>query len=182
MSDQTQAVARHTISEVGKNGNPLVIKGVERIESINLPGDDIRRDAKLYSHVISRVMRRDFNLTSVKLFWYSKSYTCRQTARRMLHDLQAEAERLDDLARPYEMPSSTPAATCSMRIISDEAQLLFDTLMLADRSLYKLMHSPMAEVAEDNMGPFLRALTALRNIVFGFERQRSPGTTAPLSE
>ena len=30
------------------------------------------------------------------------------------------------------------------------------------------MHSPLAEVAEDNMGPFLRTFTVLRKEVFGF--------------
>jgi hypothetical protein len=178
MSGQAQAVARHTISEVGKNGNPLVVKGVERIESINLAGDDIRRDAKLYTHVISRVMRRDFNLTSVKLFWYAKAYNRRQLARRMLCDLTAEAQRLEDLARRYELPDAAPAATCIMRIISDEADLLFDALITADRALHKLMHSPLAEVAEDHMSPYLRSLTVLRKEVFGFQgdrRQRSSG-------
>jgi len=168
MDGQVHAGTIHTTQELGKTGNPLVIKGVERIESIVLQRQDLRLDAELRTHVISRVMRRDFNLTSVKLFWYTKGYLRRQTARRMLLDLQAEADRLEDLARPYEMPSSAPAATCSMRIISDEAQLLFDALILADRSLHKLMHSPLAEVAEDNMGPFLRTFTVLRKEVFGF--------------
>jgi hypothetical protein len=72
----------------------------------------------------------------------------------MLLNLQAKVDRLEDIARPYEMPSSAPAATCSMRIISDEEQLLFDALISADHSLHKLMHSPLAEVAEDNMGRF----------------------------
>ena len=176
MDGREQPLVIHTIQELGKTGNPLVIKGVERIESIVIKGEDRRRDAELYSHVISRVMRRDFNLTSVKLFWYTKGFHRRGTARRMLLDLQAEAERLEDLVRPFEMPDGTPAATCTMRIISNEAELLFDALLLADRSLRKLMHSPMAEVAEDNMTPFLRSFTLLRKEVFGFhqdERQRN---------
>ncbi|GAA0431967.1 hypothetical protein ACFOY5_20635 [Massilia aurea] len=63
-----------------------------------------------------------------------------------------------------------------MRIISDEADLLFDALITADRAL----HSPMAEVAEENMGPFLRSFTILRKEVFGFQgdkRQPSLGST-----
>lgn len=171
MSGQSRAVPMHTISVVGKDGKPLVIKGVERIESIILSGTDVRRDAQLYSHFISRVMRRDFNLTSVKLFWYTKRYTQRQLAKRLLQDLSDESERLEDLARRYELPEATPAATCTMRIISNEADLLFDVLMKADRALHKLLHSPMAEVAEENAGPFMRSFTALRNAVFGFEFQ-----------
>lgn len=168
MDCHVPAGTTHTTQEVGRTGNPLVIKGVERIESIVLPGEDVRRDAELYEHVISRVMRRDFNLTSVKLFWYVKGFHRRAKARSMLHDLKAEAGRLEDLARPYEMPVSTPAATCTMRIVSDETELLFDALIMADRALHKLMHSPLVEVAVDNMGPFLRSFALLRKEVFGF--------------
>ncbi|WP_076572985.1 hypothetical protein [Janthinobacterium sp. TND4EL3] len=169
MDGQVLACTIRTTPEVGKNtGNPLVIKGVERIESIILPGDDIRLDAELYSHVLSRVMRRDFNYTSAKLFWYTKGFHRRLHARSMLHDLAGEAERLDDMARPYDMPEGAPAATCTMRIVSDEAELLFHALVKADRALHKLMHSPLAEVAEENMGPFLRAFSLLRKQVFGF--------------
>jgi len=176
MDGHVHAAAIHTTQELGKTGNPLVIKGVERIEAINLPGNDVRRDAELYTHVISRVMRRDFNLTSVKLFWYTKGYHRRQALRFMLHDLVVEAERLEDLARKYELPEASPAATCTMRIISDEADLLFGALITADRALHKLLHSPLAEVAEDNASPFLRSFTVLRKEVFGFfdnRRQRS---------
>lgn len=180
MDGPAHAAATYSTQELGRTGNPLVIKGVERIESIKLQGEDVRVDAELRSHVISRVMRRDFNLTSVKLFWFTKGYNRRKTAKLMLDDLQAEAERLEDLARPYEMPAGPAAATCSMRIISDEAKLLFDALMLADRSLYKLMHSPLAEVAEDNMVPFLRAFAMLRKQIFGFAR-RAP-TASPAQD
>lgn len=169
MDGQVHAGAIHTTQELGRTGNPLVIKGVERIELINVPGEDVRRDAELYSHYISRVMRRDFNLTSVKLFWYTKGYNRRLAARRMLRDLADEAQRLEDMARQYERPAAAPAATCTMRIISDEAELLFDALMTADRALHKLMHSPLAEVVEENAGPFLRSFTVLRKAVFGYD-------------
>lgn len=178
MDGQVQSGAIHTTPEVGKTGNPLVIKGVDRIESINLQGEDKRRDAELYTHVLSRVMRRDFNLTSVKLFWFTKGYHRRCRARELLHDLMGEAERLTDMARPYEMPVGVPAATCTMRIVSDEAELLFDALIKADRALHKLMHSPLAEVAEDNMGPFLRSFTGLRKEVFNYFDDRRPRSGA----
>lgn len=179
MDGQALTGTIHTTPEVGKNtGNPLVIKGVERIESIILPGDDIRLDAELYSHLLSRVMRRDFNFTSVKLFWYTKGFHRRLHARSMLHKLTGEAERLEDMARPYDMPEGTPAATCTMRIVSEEAELIFHALVKADRALHTLMHSPLAKVAEENMGPFLRVFTLLRKEVFRFtddQRQRASG-------
>jgi hypothetical protein len=177
MDDQVTTIPIHTTPEKGKTGNPLVIKGVERIESIILQREEIRRDAEMFTHVLSRVMRRDFNLTSVKLFWYTKAFHRRANARVMLQDLTAEAQRLEDLARPYEMPPAAVAATCTMRIISDEADQLFDALMVADRALHKLTHSPLGEVAYENMEPFLRSFTVLRREVFGFQlEQRSRGS------
>lgn len=174
MDRQTEAVSIHTTPQLGRTGQPLVIKGVQRIEAIVLQRPDVRRDAVLYTHIFSRTVRRDFNFTSVKLFWYTKSRQRRPTALSLLQDLVDEAERLEDMARPYEMPTAKAAATCEMRIISDEAELLFDALMQADRAVYKLMHSPLAEVAEDNAGPFLRAFTALRREVFGFFNDQRP--------
>ena len=175
MDGQVHAGSTHTTLERGKTGNPLVIKGVERIEAVTRPGKDVRRNAELYSHFISRLMRRDFNLTRVKLFWYARGYNQRLAARRMLEDLAAEAERLEDLARRYERPDAVPAATCTMRIISDEADLLFDALMTADRALHKLMHSPLAEVVEENASPFFRSFTILRKAVFGYQLQGPAG-------
>lgn len=168
MDRQTERVAIHTTQEVGKTGQPLVIKGVERIEAIILQRPDVRMDAAILTHVFSRTIRRDFNLTSVKLFWYTKARDRRLAAQAMLQDLVEEAQVLEDMARPYEMPEErSAAATCQLRIISDEAELLFSSLMKADRALYKLLHSPLAEVAEDNAAPFLRALSALQRRVFG---------------
>lgn len=183
MEGQVRVGPIYTTQERSKTGNPLVIKGVERIEAVNIPGNDVRRDAELYSHYISRVMRRDFNLTSVKLYWYTKGYNRRQNARRMLQDLVAEAGSLEDMARPYEMPGAEPAATCTMRIISDEADLLFDALITADRALYKLMHSPLSDVVEENASPFMRSFTTLRKAVFGFQGdQRQQPAVPDISE
>jgi hypothetical protein len=61
----TSLVALATSAE--ESPRELVIKGVNRIEAIILPWQDERRVAELYTHTFSRVMRRDFNLTSRKI-------------------------------------------------------------------------------------------------------------------
>lgn len=178
---QYQIDAIHTTPELGKFGQPLVIKGVERIEAIVLPGEKVRREAELYTHVLSRIMRRDYNLTSVKMFWFCKGFQRRISAQELLHDLVAEADRLENLARPYERPQGSPVATCTFRIVSDDAALLFDALITADRALFKLLHSPIKDDAEHNLTPFVRALTALRKEVFGSfgpSQSRKPGDLA----
>lgn len=152
----------------GATGQPLVVKNVERIEAIIIPGEDRRREAVLYTYVFSRIMRRDFNLTSVKLFFFCKKDDQRQLVRHHLLSLKEEAIALSDVAHRYEMPRGQVFSSTVMRIITDEADQLFDALLLADRSLHKLMQSPMAEVAEDNLIPFMRAYNSLRQKVIGF--------------
>jgi hypothetical protein len=162
----------------GAAGQQLVVKNVERIEAIIVPGEDRRREAVLYTYVFSRLMRRDFNLTSVKLFFFCKKEDQRQLVRQHLLSLKEEAIALADLAHRYEMPRGQVFSRTVMRIITDEADQLFDALLLADRSLHKLMHSPMAEVAEDNLIPFMRAYNSLRQKVIGFPPRTSGASQA----
>lgn len=164
----------------GTAGQQLVVKNVERIEAIKVPGEDRRREAVLYTYVFSRLMRRDFNLTSVKLFFFCKKDDQRQLVRQHLLGLKEEAIALSDIAHRYEMPRGQVFSNTRMRIITDEADQLFDALLLADRSLHKLMHSPMAEVAEENLVPFMRAYHSLRQKVIGFP-PRTPTSGHALS-
>jgi hypothetical protein len=149
-------------------GQPLVVKNTERIESINIHGEDKRFEAVLYTYVFSRIVRRDFNLTSVKLFFFCKKASQRQVVRALLLNLTEEARVLADMAHRFEMPDAPVFSSSVMRIISEEAQEMLDALLTADRALHKLMHSPMADVTEENLVPFMRAYTALRQKVIGF--------------
>lgn len=153
-------------------GQQLAVKNVDRIEAINIPGVEKRRIAELYTWVFSRMVRRDFNLTSVKLFFYCKKTDQADLARFLLANLTEEAQVLEDMARPYGMPTSTIFSSCDIRIISDESEELLNALLTADRALHKLMHSPLAEVAEANLLPFMRAYNALRHKVIGFPKRQ----------
>lgn len=172
MSGDAHVRRTHTIQEIGATGQPLVLKGVDRIAAVDVDRPNQYRSAVLYTHVFSRLMRRDFNLTSIKLLAYTKFDYRRRKAVALLLDLRDEARLLEDLALPYDMPNLPVAATCPMRIISDEAEMLFDAMIVADRALHKLMHSPYAEVAQENLGPFLSCYAALRREAIGFLRKR----------
>lgn len=158
-------------------GQQLAVKNVDRIEAINVPGDDKRCDASLYTWVFSRIMRRDFNLTSVKLFFFCKKVNQRQLAQELLRTLTVEAQVLEDMTRRDEMPAAPVFSSCVMRIITDEAQQLFDALIAADRALHKMMHGPLADVAEDNLVPFMRVYNALRQKAIGFPKRTPPEST-----
>ena len=93
----------------------------------------------------------------------------------MLLDSQAEADRLEDLTRQYEMPTvaQLPPAQCRSFPMGT---VTFRCVDWADRALHKIMRSPLSKVGVDNMGPFLRTFTVLPKGVFGFfdnARQRA---------
>jgi hypothetical protein len=154
------------------SAQPLTIKNVDRIEAIQAPGGDKRCEAALYTWEYSRIMRRDFNLTSVKLFFFCKKPGGQVAARDLLRSLTEEAQVLEDMALRYEMPDEPVFSSCVMRILTDETQQLFDALVTAERAFHKLKNSAMAEVAEDNLIPFMRAYNALRQKVIGFPKRQ----------
>lgn len=138
-------------SDNGQESRPLVIKGVERIERIVLRHDDVRRHAQLYTHGFGRTLRRDFNVISVGIFFARMNPDLREGIWYLLHRLTEEAQLLEDFARPYEMPQEPALTSCPMRIICDEADVLFDALHLADRSLFKIVRSQEATLTEEEV-------------------------------
>jgi len=159
--------------QLSPTAQPLTIKNVDRIEAIQAPGGDKRCEAALYTWEYSRIMRRDFNLTSVKLFFFCKRPGGLVAARDLLRTLTEEAQVLEDMALRYEMPDEPVFSSCVMRILTDETQQLFDALVTADRAFHKLKNSEMGEVAEDNLIPFMRAYNALRQKVIGFPKRQA---------
>jgi hypothetical protein len=150
----------------------LAVKNVDRIEAIHAPGGDKRCEAALYTWEYSRVMRRDFNITSIKLFFFCKKPGGLLVARDLLRTLTEEAQVLEDMALRYEMPDDPVFSRCVMRILTDETQHLFDAIVTADRAFHKLKNSAMGEMAEDNLIPFMRAYNALRQKVIGFPKRQ----------
>jgi hypothetical protein len=151
-------------SDNGPESRPLVIKGIERIEAIVLRHDDVRRHAQLYTHGFGRTLRRDFNVTSVAIFFARMNPDLRQGIWFLLDRLTEEARLLEDLARPYEMPRGPALTTCPMRIICDEADVLFDALHLADRSLFKIIRMHEANLTEEELADPVMYKAARRRI------------------
>lgn len=163
------------------DAHQLAIKNVDRIEAIQIPGQDKRCEAALYTWVFSRLMRRDFNLTSIKLFFFCKKTDQADLVRHLLWNLTEEARLLEYMVLPYGMPDAPVFNSCVMRILMDETQQFFDALVTADRAFHKMQHSPLAEVAEENLVPFMRAYNSLRAKVIGFPK-RSCSSDQPGSE
>jgi len=151
-------------SDNGQESRPLVIKGVERIERIVLRHNDVRRYAQLYTHGFGRTLRRDFNVTTVAIFFARMNPEVRESIWFLLDRLIEEARLLEDLARPYEMPREPALTTCPMRIICEEADVLFDALHLADRSLFKILRMHEANLTQEELADPALYKTARRRI------------------
>lgn len=144
-------IAQDDLSSTHGNGqgtDELVMRGVVRIEAIRSQFEK-RVDIQFKTWQFCRDMRRDFNLLAAKMFFKCKKDNQRRIIRAMLADLAEEVEVLVNLGRKYESPANVTGTTLSLRIISEEAETLADLMQQADHVLCKLMHSEMAEVAED---------------------------------
>jgi hypothetical protein len=79
----------------------LTLKGVEKIERIRC--DASYQDVVLHTWQFGRIVRRDFNLLSYKLFFAVRRDELKRKIRSLLEDVVEEAELLDAMTRRYEL-------------------------------------------------------------------------------
>jgi hypothetical protein len=156
------------IEQVSSLGHNLVLKGVRRIEAIVSPEVDERLKAVLHTHTFSRMVRRDFNITSVKMYWAAKSFPKRVAIIKGLDHLDAAVLQLEELAKPLGSPVLPVSALCPLRIISTESKRLLSILLRADLALYSLAGSYRSDAVDRKLGPTLRAYVDLRAEIFNF--------------
>lgn len=174
----------------------LVVKNVDRVERIHAPHAQYI-EASFINWQIHRYARRDLNLVIAYLFEKARrahllaaqpsdqapsspdandapeEFPLRGRLKKLVLDVQDEAEALTNITRKYEMPTVEAVVRMPVRIVSEEAKILCDSLVAADRALTKLLHGPMAEVADDNFDPFRRAFERLRRAALG-QNKRKP--------
>lgn len=153
---------------------PLVVKGGERLDALVGPDCGVHQGATMFSPAVCRLMRRDFNLTSVRLYWMDAA--ARARLAQPLKALRKEAESLQDMVALDSFGPAFPVAACQMRIVSEEAQALFDALVIADLAHAKMLQGPLNEVSDVYMGRFFRAYGHFRNQVFGYVRGSNNST------
>lgn len=144
-------------------GDGLTLKGVQRIERINC--DATYKDVILRTWQCSRLLRRDFYLVTYKMFFVLRSrYHCTRI-RDLLADLQEEANVLAHMARIYELPPSSQATAVSLRLVNDQAQILLESIIAADKAIAKLKTGTHEEVLEENITPYFVAFHRLKSFV-----------------
>lgn len=150
---------------------PLVVKGAERLNALVGPDFGTQQTVTMFSPAVCRLMRRDFNLTSVRLYWMDAA--SRAKLAQPLQALMKEAESLQDMVALDAFGPAFPVAVCKMRIVSEEAKVLFDALVIADLAHAKMLQGPLSEVSDVYMGRFFRSYGHFRCQVFGYIRGSS---------
>lgn len=166
----------------------LVMKGVEKVESLN-SRYSIHKSVAITTWQVSRVFRRDFNLMSFKIF---KALAARRMPGRIEHcigELEAELALLEDRVASYPVPAATPTQNISVRLVCPETSQLFDILSAMDVIMVKLLAAHEQEVVDDVCADFFAAYGRLKNALFRAKKvapteegQKPASNTAPASD
>lgn len=141
----------------------LALKGVEKIRRINC--DATEKDVILRTWQFGRIIRRDFNLLSYKMFFAMRRHELRMRVKPALDDLVEEADVLDAMTRKSELPTPDQSTFLNLRIVSGDTERMLDALLTADRALAKMNMTEMAEVADENCSRMYMAYARLKNIL-----------------
>ncbi len=146
-----------------------VLKGVDLVEAIYTKYEERTKASCLYWQN-ARILRRDFNLLTAKMFFKTRNPKLRGKIWEMIRSMQDEAERLTDMARKYEMPTGIVAAPVPVRLISREAKAILEAIATADRAWVKMNRGGMGDEASDCLGPFLSSFGKIKRYVVGSPR------------
>lgn len=143
----------------------LVIKGVERIESI-VTRDDERVPATLATWQCSRLVRRDYYLMCYKMFLLSRKETAGQRIERRLRDLTLEELAISALATTPVVIDNADASTFTIRVVSSEARVLLNVLLSFDQALSNLIEVHGTTEAMEMCAAFFAAFGRLKQALF----------------
>lgn len=144
--------------------NGLIIKGRSKIEAVNAQ-DAQRVLTTIRTWHCSRLLRRDFNTLTVKMFWACRNSGKRRQIRDLLSDLADEAYVVGRSVAGVKN-ADVVHTTLTLRVISSEAQVLYDSVMLVDRSLSTLMEAEAPKSATEQCAAFFLNYGRLKEFIF----------------
>lgn len=115
----------------------LVVKNTDRLENIKTRMES-RVEVTLSSWQICRIMRRDFQIMSAKMYKTCCNKDDRLKMRDLLLELMLQAEEMRSLLEEFEEADDAEPTIMSVRIVSHETAMLFQALKQADPLYTKL--------------------------------------------
>jgi hypothetical protein len=142
--------------------NGLIIKGHAKIEAIITEGDQ-RVVTAIRTWHCSRLLRRDFNFLTANMYWACRDHSKRRQIRDRMFDIVDEAyaigrgfidgDRSDDIH-----------STLTIRVVSAEAMELYESIMLVDRSLSRMVKIESPEVATKECAEYFSKIKRLKHL------------------
>lgn len=135
-----QKIMDNSSSKNFKTAGGRAIHYLDRVEGARA-ARDLRLEARVTSWEIDRVLRRDFNYLSHKIFRVSAAGTPaeRSVVRELITEFMLHGEYFKGKSSAYEVTREIPAEyVMPMRIISAEANHLYRTLMTGDAAMMRL--------------------------------------------
>lgn len=120
-----------------KTESGLVLKHVARIEDIHTPLE-ARVEIPFRRWECSRVVRRDFNLITTKMFLLCKQAPRRSQINDFLTEMILQSEYLVGETQQYPLSYDLAISMVPLRIISREATCLLTTFQTVDSVMAKL--------------------------------------------
>lgn len=115
----------------------LVLKNVGRIEDIDTRLE-VRIDANLRSWQCSRMLRRDFNLVTAKMYIKCRNKNDKRQVKSLIEEFVLQSEFLKAESELFELSYDLQVGSVPLRIVSPEASLLYKTFMEIDLVIAKL--------------------------------------------
>lgn len=127
----------------------LVMKGVKRIESIRTRYEE-RMEVNIQTWQCSRLIRRDFNILTSKMYLSKRHSNVSQKISKYLHRLERIAKDIESLANCHPQQFiATKNASIQLRVISSDAKKLINIIIKVDAALCVIgTHKTMDEMGE----------------------------------
>jgi len=138
----------------------LVIKGVQRIESINTPYEK-RVESEFESWQCCRIIRRDFNLLTAKMYMLSRKQQNLHSIKKLLRIISLEALAIKVEFSNFEAPP-VQAISVQLRLVSDEAETLLEAFKVVDAALSKAISTREKNAPLNEFKSFFSAYSDLK--------------------
>lgn len=115
----------------------LVLKGTDAVEVISVRLEN-RSVFHFYSWQACRLVRRDFNFATAKMFHRERRKGGQQQVRSLVHEVRLQAEMLVFDCHAFEVPPQSPGRAVPLRLVSASAASLFRAFQMADIAYAKL--------------------------------------------
>lgn len=166
-------MAGDVTKDVGALPEGRVMKGVDRIEEITTRYEE-RVSVPFMTWQCSRLMRRDFNLMTAKMYKISRSPGAMMKVLNKLADIENQARLVNEYAAALKAPVAIIPTDLPLRLVSPEARSLVNALVVFDLALAKLLGAYGAKEADECSTGFFAAYGRLKHFIFKLKVDAPP--------